>query len=304
MDSPTTFISIACHSFSGSTLLAMLVNAHPEIATISEMDGPNARLVDTEGYVCSCGQLIRECSFWAQVQSEMQARGHAFSPTDFQVAFGDHNLCGRLRYGSLGSNAPEAIRDAIEQAIPSHKARLDRLIARNEALVQSILTVTGTHVFVDTSKNTRRFKYMSRHSKLDVRVVLMIRDARGSVVSQMRHMDRSVAQAAQAWTKGVAGIIRVWEQLPEHKRTMIKYEDLCRDPQATLQGLYRFFGVDPSFELDLSALPPHHIVGNSARIREITEIRLDERWKHELSPEQLETVHRIAGRQNEGFGYR
>ena len=304
MDSPTTFISVACHSFSGSTLLAMLLNAHPEIATVSEMDGPNARLVDTKGYVCSCGQLIRECSFWDQVSSEMQARGYVFSPTDFQVAFGDRGLRDRLRYGSLGSNPPEAIRDAIEQLIPGHKARLDGLIARNEALVQSVLTVTGKRVFVDTSKNTRRFKYMSRHSSLDVRVVLMVRDARGSVVSQMRHMDRSVAKAAEAWTKGVAGIIRVWKQLPEDKRTVIKYEDLCRDTQATLQGLYRFFGADPSFEVDLAALPPHHIIGNSTRMRQITQIRLDERWKRVLSPEQLETVRRIAGRQNQGFGYR
>ena len=233
----------------------------------------------------------------------MIERGFEFSTTDFQVAFGDLNWRDRLRYGSLGSDAPEAMRDTLERIIPSHRARMDRLIARNEALVHSILDVTGKPIFVDTSKNTRRFKYMSRHSNLDVRAVLLVRDVRGSVVSQMRHMDRSVEKSAIAWTKGVAGIIRVWKKLPEHKRMILRYEDLCRDPQSTLQGLYRFFGVDPSFELDLAALPPHHIIGNSARMRTITHIRLDERWKRVLSPKQLDTVLQIAGRQNQSFGY-
>jgi hypothetical protein len=233
----------------------------------------------------------------------MAEQGFGFSTHNFEVAFGDRNLRDRLRYGSLGSNPPEAIRDALGRIVPTHRARLDRLIARNEALVHSVLAVTEKRVFVDTSKNTRRFKYMSRHSSFDVRVVLLIRDARGSVVSQMRHMDRSVSKSAVAWTKGVAGIMRVWEKLPEHKRMILKYEDLCRDPQPTLQGLYRFCGVDPSFELDLSALPTHHIIGNSTRMRTLTEIRLDERWKRVLSPDQLQTIQQIAGRQNQSFGY-
>jgi hypothetical protein len=281
----------------------MLLNAHPEIATVSEMDGPNPRLTNTKEYLCSCGALIHDCSFWAQVRQRMTERRFEFSTTDFKVAFGDLNLRDRLRYGSLGSNAPEAVRDTIERIIPSHRARLDRLVARNEALVHSILDVTGKQVFVDTSKNTRRFKYMSRHSSLDVRVVLLVRDARGSVVSQMRHMDRSVEKSATAWTRGVAGIMRVWEKLPEHKRMILRYEDLCQNPQPTLQGLYRFFGVDPSFELDLAALPTHHIIGNSARLRAISQIRLDERWKRVLSPDQLETILQIAGHQNQSFGY-
>jgi len=301
-----TFVSIACYSFSGSTLLAMLLNAHPEIATVSEMHGPNPKLVqDINTYHCSCGELIHECPFWMQVKSQMAQRGFQFSTSDFAVAFGDLGLRDRLRFGSLRSNLLESLRDDICQVLPGTRVEMDRLIARNEAFVRSVLDITGKKAFVDTSKRTRRFKYMSKYSNLNVRVVFLVRDARGSVASQMRHYPRmSAGEAAHAWTKGLSGIERIWKQIPAANRTILKYEDFCRNPDASLQGLYRFFGVDPDFVLgDLASLPPHHIIGNAARMRTISQIRLDERWKEALTAEQLDAVEQIAGRLNHSFGY-
>jgi hypothetical protein len=301
-----TFISIACYSFSGSTLLAMLLNAHPQIATVSEMHGPNPKLVnDIDAYRCSCGELIHECPFWDQVKAKMADQGFAFKTTDFQVAFGDHSLGGRLRYGSLRNNLLESIRDDVCRVLPGPKAEMDTLVARNEAFVRAVLDITGAQVFVDTTKRVRRFKYLYKYSGMDVRVVFLIRDARGSVASQMRHFEgMSASEAAHAWAKGISGIERIWKQIPLQKRMVLRYEDLCREPQATLQGLYRFFDIDPEFVLDeLESLPPHHIVGNAARMRTVSQIRLDERWKRVLSPDQLDIVHQIAGSLNQSFGY-
>lgn len=301
-----TFISIACYSFSGSTLLAMLLNAHPQIATVSEMHGPNPKLIqDIDNYRCSCGELIHECPFWDQVKAKMTEQGFAFKTTDFELAFGDHSLRGRLRYGSLRSNQLESIRDNVNRVLPGPRAEMDRLIARNEAFVRAVLDITGKEVFVDTTKRTRRFKYLSKYSSMDVRVVFLIRDARGSVASQMRHFQgMSASEAAHAWTKGLSGIERIWKQIPAQNRMVLKYEDLCREPQATLQRLYRFFDVDPHFVLDdLGSLPQHHIIGNAARMRAISQIRLDERWKQVLSPDQLDIVHQIAGSLNQSYGY-
>lgn len=304
--SQPTFIAIACYSFSGSTMLAMLLNAHPQIATVSEMHGPNPRLVkDIRTYHCSCGELIHECPFWAQVKARMAGQGFEFTTSDFKVAFGDHSLRGRLRYGSLRSNLLESIRDDVCRILPGPRAEMDQLIARNEALIRAVLDITGKTAFVDTTKRTRRFKFMSKYSNMDVRVILLLRDARGSVASQMRHYPGMTAsEAARAWAKGLSGIQRTWKQIPASQRMILKYEDFCRDPQANLQALYRFFGVDPDFELgDLESLPPHHIIGNTARMRTLSEIRLDERWKQTLNAEQLEAIDRIAGRLNRSFGY-
>jgi hypothetical protein len=284
----------------------MLLNAHPQIATVSEMHGPNPKLIqDIDTYRCSCGLLIHECPFWDQVKAKMADQGFVFRTTDFELAFGDHSLRGRLRYGSLRSNLLESIRDDVNRVLPGPRAEMDRLIARNEAFVRAVLDITGKKVFVDTTKRIRRFKYLSKYSSMDVRVVFLIRDARGSVASQMRHFQgMSASEAAHAWAKGLSGIERIWKQIPAQNRMILRYEDLCREPQTTLQGLYRFFDVDPSFVLgDLESLPQHHIIGNAARMRSISQIRLDERWKRVLSPDQLDIVHQIAGSLNQSYGY-
>src|SRR5689334_5532357 len=66
-------------SHSGSTLLAMLLGAHPEACTVGQLGADT--LDDPVRYRCSCGQPIRECGFWKDVRAGMQRKG-----LDFDVA--------------------------------------------------------------------------------------------------------------------------------------------------------------------------------------------------------------------------
>jgi hypothetical protein len=199
----------------------------------------------------------------------------------------------------------ESVRDSAARLAPKHRAALDALVSRNEAFVKAVLAVSGKQVFVDTSKNPRRFRYLFKYSGFDVRVVLLIRDVRGSVASQMRHIKGiSADQAAKSWARGNAGIERVLRSLPEDKHTRIKYEDFCRNPEGELQRLYRFFGVDPTVPLGkVQSLPQHHIIGNSIRMRTISQIKLDERWRQELDQDQLRVIDQVAGHMSHSYGY-
>jgi hypothetical protein len=46
-----------------------------------------------------------------------------------------------------------------------------------------------------------------------------------------------------------------------------------------------------------------HIIGNRMRLSATSEIRLDERWQTELTPEQIRAVERIAGAELRRYGY-
>ena len=50
---------IAASSHSGSTLLAMLLGAHPQACTAGELRLTNVG--DPERYLCSCGEKISRC---------------------------------------------------------------------------------------------------------------------------------------------------------------------------------------------------------------------------------------------------
>lgn len=301
------FVSLISHSYSGSTLLAILLGAHPEIATVGEMNGVNSARVDISRYRCSCGQLLTECRFWRTIQQNMQDRGFEFEFADFGTRFipSRRSLGDRLQWGSLGSNALESMRDSIAQIWPGHRERLNRLVARNEAFVEAVLEVMGKRVFVDTSKSPLRFRYLSRFSALDVRVVHLVRDVRGTVASTLRrNKDMSVHQAARGWVTTNLGIERLLRTFKSESKMTLMYEEFCQDPGASLGDLCRFFGVDSSIDLlDLQAIPEHHIIGNTIRERPISIINLDQRWKGELDPEQLKIINRIAGHLDSRYSY-
>ena len=67
-DARIPFLYVSSSSYSGSTLLAFLLNTHPDIFSVSEMDGwPYG---EKEAFRCSCGEILRECPFFRTVASD------------------------------------------------------------------------------------------------------------------------------------------------------------------------------------------------------------------------------------------
>ncbi|MBV9787030.1 MAG: hypothetical protein JOZ51_02570 [Chloroflexi bacterium] len=300
------FVSIQTTAFSGATLLATLLAAHPEIATIGEMNGLIAR-EDPESYLCSCGQRIKLCAFWQAVGSEMLRRGQNFDAADFstQFALGGPRVVQHLRKRSFGHPRLNALRDALFAAWPAEVRRIKQLVARNQALIESVLAVTGKRVFVDTSKDRLRLPMLRRYSSLDLRAVHLLRDVRGVVASRLRRGAAIDArEAARQWATLHERIRRTLSALPPDKRLQIGYEAFCSDVRSTLAQLDRFCGVDPARRpVDLWP-ESHHIVGNEMRLKQISEIRLDERWRSILSEDQLAAIRWGAGSTSLRYGYR
>ena len=90
--------------------------------------------------------------------------------------------------------------------------------------------------------------------------------------------------------------------LPAEKRMLVRYEDLCRDVKGTLDQVYRFCGVDPEAHA-FSPSAPQHIVGNKMRLKGVKSVRLDERWKTELSRDQMDEITQVAGPLGRQYGY-
>jgi hypothetical protein len=300
------FVSIQTTAFSGATLLSFLLGAHPQIATVGEMNGLIAR-EDPEVYLCSCGQKIKECDFWNSIASAMRDRGFEFCVAHFDMQFGlgGPQAIQQLRVQSFRNSTLDSLRDTIFQAWPAERRRLKALVARNEAFIESVLTVTGKQVFVDTSKDNLRLNALRRYSGFDIRAIHLIRDARGVVASRLqRRRGVDAHEAARQWAKLHQRIQITLGTWPETQRIQVRYEDLCQDVEGTLERLYRFCGVDPHFRVADFRRAPHHIVGNPMRLSNLSEISLDERWRSLLTEEQLQEIQQIAGPLIHHYGYR
>lgn len=289
-------------SFSGSTLLTLLLSTHPSIATIGELKA--TPLGEVSDYQCSCGSPILECFFWKEVAECMKIKGHMFSPEKFDTTFkGNSWFSERVISSSLQGPALEALRHKAIRAIPSVRARYQSLISRNLAMMESICEISGGRMFLDGSKDAVRLSYLAKSISAKLRTIFLIRDGRGQTCSYMRHYGVAMSVAVDEWLHTQRECRRVMKTIPSSQFLRVQYEELCRDPMTIMGSIYRFLGLDPDLGSLTYIAQQHHILGNSMRLRKITDLHLDERWHKEVSSEDLAYFERRAGSVNRALGY-
>lgn len=300
----TNFTFVMAHSFSGSTLLSFLLGAHSETATVGEMF--IAHGIDPETYVCSCGERIGECSFWRRVSLEMAARGIPYDVRRNQASFSANGVgpvSHRLLAAEPRGPLMEAARGAALALIPGARRELDRRLRTNEALAEVITEMRGARAFVDASKRPGRLLHLRRIPSFDIRVIHLVRDGRAVARSTVRNLGITAEEGARSWTAAVQSSERVRGLFPAERWLTLRHEDLCRDPEATLDRALRFVGVAPEGRIPDFRSADHHIIGNRMRLSHTSEIRLDERWRTEMPAEEVRAVERIAGEALERYGY-
>jgi len=299
------FVSIETSAFSGATLLAILLGAHPDITSIGEMRGLIDR-ANPETYLCSCGKNIMKCVFWEAVANSMHKKGHKFDVANFDTKF--HYKGSRifydLRHGSSRNYIVDSIRDKIVSYLPGERMQMQRYADRNAAFVKSVLEVTGNNVFVDSSKSRMLLRTFPKYTDFDVRAIHLIRQPEGVVASQLRRSKKSSPEReARSWVKRHRRIELSMRFLQPEKFAIVRYEDLCTDTEATLLRLFEFCGVAPDISKLNYDVTAQHVIGNPMRLRPLSGIELDERWKEELSQDQIDTIQKITRRFGQRYGY-
>ena len=321
----TDLAYILAASHSGSTLLAMLLGAHPEAVTVGEL-GPGS-FGDVARYRCSCRSNLLECPFWTQVAVEMKRRGVDFDLAAFDTRFRD---CGgpvarRLLRPLYRGRTLEALRDVCLGMMPSWRTVYPRLVRTNRTLIEVVSAIAGARVVIDSSKTGVRLKYLLRIPELRIKVIRLIRDGRGVALTYMdpagfadacdpamrgggggadRDDERlTIAAAAREWRRSNEEAEHLRARFQPDRWAEVRYEDLCTDPGVTLGRLFEFLGLDadPS-ALDFRSVE-HHVIGNGMRLDATSEITLDERWRSVLTKEQLAEFDVVAGGLNRGYGY-
>lgn len=290
-------------SYSGSTLLSMLLATHPNVSSVGELTGPSP--VHAVGYPCSCGEKVVECSFWRSVGEGMRAAGYPFSPEQFgtrAMTVGDR--VGKLYALPTGSALLDGVRDRVLAGVGTRPARAAAAIERCAMLARVITDVDGTTTFVDTSKEWSQIPHLARRGDVDLRVLHLIRDGRAVTRSIMRHKRSAPSDAASAWLNVNRRVERAVRAHVSPERVMtLRYEDLCAAPDEAFGAIARF--LDLSDEFQRAGLDPadFHVLGNAMRTRPVDEIVCDDSWRRVLTVADLEAFERAAGRLNRRYGY-
>src|SRR5689334_14965083 len=144
--SPTKYLFLLAASHSGSTLSALLLNSHPQMATVGELTSGAFRTL--EGYRCSCRELLTECPFWRRVGDQVRRSHPEFNLSNFGVQFqlDSPSWLARVLRAEHRGRLLETVRDAVLTASPLWREHVARTGSLVRTLAGTVLAETGANV--------------------------------------------------------------------------------------------------------------------------------------------------------------
>ncbi|GLY96440.1 sulfotransferase [Actinoplanes sp. NBRC 103695] len=290
---------------SGTTLVERLLGELPSVCALGEIVHLWQRdILDNER--CGCGARFAACTFWKRV--------------------GERAFNG---WGNVDVARVHALQDLVERTrhiprLAAGQMPMDevREYAGYYAKVYAAAAeVSGSSVVVDSSKHSALAHVLRFADDLDLRVVHVVRDARGVAYSWTKTVARPETDGAEEMTRYSPGrSALLWNA---HNAAFgllarrgvaverVRYEELLTDPRAALQRLAGFAGLSLVPE-DLDFLGPgqadlgvgHSAAGNPMRFTVgRVQLRRDDAWRSALPPAQRRMVSTVCGPILRAYGY-
>jgi len=274
---------------SGSTLLDLMLGQLPGHCDVGELFYLWQSGVERD-LLCACGRPFSGCPFWIEVG---------------RVAFGGWDRQGAARFRALQASVDATARIPLilgARLLPRFRHRLDEYSQAMTALYEAVRDVSGASVVVDSTKRPSLALILRRWSRVDLRVVHLVRDPRGVVYSWTKavSLPAGAGPRAQMKTRSPWQISRRWVtvnlMIAALRRlgvpmATIRYEDLVRAPAAELAKVAALTGDVTGVPGDFGFLtadglrlaPSHTVAGGRVRMRTGTmALHLDEEWREQL----------------------
>jgi hypothetical protein len=273
---------IAGWSRSGSTILGNILGQIDGFFHVGEL-----RYIWERGFIenwlCGCGVRFSDCEMWKAI-----LKG-AFGGADHIDADEMLHLC---KSGTRTRHIPLMLMPGGKSLLA---ARLSRYLANLEKLYRGIQSVTGARVIVDSSKSPIYGRVLSLIPAIDLYVVHLIRDPRGTTYSILRRtaLPDTVQRMGQGATPTKAAVnwtvynlaAELFQMYEPAKYMRIRYEDLVQSPHQTVAGIFNLMAdtttcIESVMGQVVYIDAQHSVSGNPSRFQVgNVELRLDDEWR-------------------------
>lgn len=299
MGNETQIIYINSFNRSGSTILGCLLGRIPGIVFLGEVH--NLALYANEHRPCFCGEKINQCYFWSSV-----IRGLNINRA-FQTKLNYKGVMRRLLRRGRCLESENWSSRLLNTLMYRYAADDDRVLRNIENVYRAFEQKNGATVFCDSSKRTSLAKLLHHRNKYPVKIVQLVRDGRAVVNSVMNRKQIPARQTTKSWLRFHQNQRRLLSDFDSEDVVFLRYEDLCQFPEESLAKICRLVGVEWSGAMNVNPASDLHFIGGSPTVRNnkhsVEKLRLDEKWRHELSSAHLEAFDLVAGEMNRSLGY-
>lgn len=304
------YILSAGHS--GSTLLNLLLGAHPDAVAVGELTYLPGNFALRER--CSCGAVVHECPRWRAVAAALESAvgiDLCRDPLALDLGYrdaprGPHRATRAYRARWQARRVALYARLAHGAPVPAAlQARFVGCVRNRLAAYAAVRVASGARVVVDASKEYLLGVQTWNAAPTRTRLVLLVRDGRAVYWSNLkRGFGREYS--LRAWQRYYAHALPVLRAVPETAVCRVRYEALAADPAATLARVCEFAGL-PFVPGMLRGAPrggvQHVASGNDMRFRGTAHIAVDDQWRTALPSDERAYFEARAGALNAALGY-
>lgn len=308
------YIYICATSRSGSTLLDMLLGGHSEGVSLGEFSYLGKAIALEQ--MCGCNMTVVECKVWNDFYTQVLLEKKVnFKKTPYVLRQWDTRaavlvdkkqqtrtylfFC-RLRafVTKLHFRSPSFFK------IPM-PSLLKKGIENTAYLYDTVLKTRKKRFVIDSSKNFLKAIALYKRFPESTKVLLLTRDGRG--VFHSRYCSGfSKKESLLGWYKFYSEAFFYLKRFVSNKDLLVvRYEDLMADLEGELKRICIWAEID--FEKKMMKLDEgerHLVNGNGTRFKRHKGVKLDERWRSELSDEDLKWFMNRAGVLNAKLGYK
>ncbi|GAA1601754.1 sulfotransferase [Actinoplanes couchii] len=290
---------------SGTTLVERLLGELPGVCALGEVVHLWQRDIRDDER-CGCGDRFSGCDFWRRVGDQAF---DGWANVDVARVHQLRDAVERTRHIPRLASASTASGEVREYA--SYYARVYAAAAE----------VSGARLVIDSSKHSALAHVLRWADDVDLRVVHVVRDARGVAYSWTKTVSRPESDGADQMTRYSPGrSALLWNAhnaafgllarrgVPVRR---IRYEEFLADPRAGLLELAGFAGL-PLSDADLHFLrgghadlrAGHSAAGNPMRftVGRLT-LRRDDAWVRAFPRSQRRLVGAVCGPLLRAYGY-
>ncbi len=290
----TDRVFICGHPKSGTSLLRSLFDSHPQVVTYPEETRffrsylPLAQGKGLDEKLALADRMLTNVFDWNRVAPPPDQAG--FLDRDYsQISAADVRLAMR------------------EQLRASYRHDGDLLAAAVLAYGQVSGQLSAESVcWVEKTPYNERFADQIFAWWPEARCVHVVRDPRDNFVSyQRKHAEWSPESFGLNWARSTQAGLEHRDVFGPHRYWLVRYEDLVRAPEETIQALCAFLGISDDESLRRPARGGRPWEGNSMFADTFDQISRAPvgRWVGQLRPDELVALEALAALPMQSLGY-
>ena len=252
---------------SGTTALATLLNASPDLISLGELHHTPYFVAGDKQ--CSCGEMLSSCSFWKTYIDQLKAFTNESYIAE-QAALESHLSVFKYSNKKYGQNT-----------LAYQAANSDLLNSCSQ---------DGKLVILDSAKYVGRALALSRNPDIDLRVIYMTRDPRGVVSSFAKNVQTPKGTLSACLYYNAINFLSLLASrfFLKNRILKIRYEDLSDNYKKILDQISEFCEIDCKEIIDRLdknvSFEVGHIIGGN-RLKSSGKIRFqaDDGWRNKIS---------------------